>query len=145
MRKFLIILTIFVTTFTLGLAHSTYSTEKYDHDCSRCHSLTNEEAQDLLKDVGQGIKILSIDPIPAKGFWEVAIESQGKKGILYVDLSKRYLFFGSLVDIRTKTNLTQEKMSQLNKVDVSTIPLDDALVMGDKDAKQKVIVFDDPD
>ncbi len=145
MRKFLIIFTISMIALTLGVAHTSYSTEEYDHDCSRCHKITNEEAQDLLKDIAQDINILSINPIPAKGFWEVAVESQGKKGILYVDLSKKYIFFGSLVDIKTKTNLTQEKMVELNKVDVSTIPLNDALVMGEKDAKQKVIVFDDPD
>jgi thiol:disulfide interchange protein DsbC len=34
---------------------------------------------------------------------------------------------------------------ELNKVDVSKIPLEDAIVVGKPDAKHKVIVFDDPE
>jgi protein-disulfide isomerase len=30
-------------------------------------------------------------------------------------------------------------------VDVSKIPLDDAVVMGEKNAKYKIVVFSDPD
>ena len=52
---------------------------------------------------------------------------------------------GALVDIKTKANLTQERFNEINKTDVSLIPLDDALVMGDKDAKNRIIVFTDPD
>ena len=83
--------------------------------------------------------------IPVKGLWEVDIDAAGKKGPLYVDFSKKYLISGAVVSIKDKKNLTQERLTELNKVDVSKIPLDDALVMGDKDAKHRVIVFDDPD
>ena len=36
-------------------------------------------------------------------------------------------------------------MAKINKVDVSQIPVKDALVVGRKDAKTKVIVFTDPE
>jgi thiol:disulfide interchange protein DsbC len=52
---------------------------------------------------------------------------------------------GNLFLIQTKTNLTQEKLQDLTRVDVSQIPLKDALVLGDKNAQYKVIVFSDPD
>jgi thiol:disulfide interchange protein DsbC len=65
--------------------------------------------------------------------------------VVYVDFSKKYLISGALVDIKTKANLTQERFNEINKTDVSLIPLDDALVMGDIDAKKRVIVFTDPD
>ena len=42
-------------------------------------------------------------------------------------------------------NLTGVRYTDLNRVDVSMIPLDDAIVYGNPRAKHKVIVFDDPD
>jgi thiol:disulfide interchange protein DsbC len=50
-----------------------------------------------------------------------------------------------LVSIGEKKNLTQERFIELNKVDISQIPLENALVMGDEKARIRVIVFTDPD
>jgi len=44
-----------------------------------------------------------------------------------------------------KKNLTQERLEELRKIDVSQIPLNDALVLGDQKARIKVISFSDPD
>ena len=119
--------------------------EARGQDCSKCHKLSNDEATDLLKDIIPNIKILDIRLSPAKGFWEVYLESGGRKGLIYVDFSKKYFISGNLVSITGKKNLTQERLAELNKVDVSQIPLEDALVMGDPKAKIRIIAFDDPD
>ena len=79
--------------------------------------------QNIIPDV----VILNIRLSPAKGFWEVYLESGGKKGLLYVDFPKKHFFSGPLVSIREKKNLTQERFIELNKVDVSQIPLENAL------------------
>lgn len=131
----------------LSYAHG-FSTK--GQDCSKCHTLTKDDAAALLKDVIQNVKVLDVRVIPVKGMWEVDIEAGGRKAPLYVHFSKKYLLSGSLVNIAEKKNLTQERAEELNKVvltkdDVSKIPLADALVMGEKNAKHKVIVFDDPD
>ena len=52
---------------------------------------------------------------------------------------------GSLISIRERKNLTQERVAELNKIDVSQIPLDNALVLGDRNARIKIISFHDPD
>ena len=119
--------------------------ESRGQDCSKCHTLTNDEARELLKGIFPDIKILDIKASPAKGFWEVFSEAGKKKGLVYVDFSKKYLILGSLISIKERKNLTQERFTELNKVDVSQIPLGDALVMGDPQAKIRVIVFHDPD
>ena len=82
---------------------------------------------------------------PSKGLWEVYSQSGGRKGIFYVDFGKKHAFLGSMISIAEKKNLSQERLSELNKIDVSQIPLQDALVVGNPNAKFKVIVFDDPD
>lgn len=119
-------------------------------DCSKCHTLTKDDAATLLKDLIPNVKVLEVRVIPVKGMWEVDIESGGRKAPLYVHFSKKYLMSGAIFSITEKRNLTQERAEELNKVvltkdEVSKIPLDDALVMGDKSAKHRVIVFDDPD
>jgi thiol:disulfide interchange protein DsbC len=126
-------------------AANLYAFSEKGQDCAKCHTLSKEDALSLLKDFGQGLKILEVRTGPASGMWEVDVDAGGKKGLVYVHYSKNYVLFGDLYDIKAKKSVTRERLLEINKVDVSQIPLDDALVMGDKDAKYKVIVFDDPD
>jgi len=122
-----------------------YGFEARGQDCSKCHMLSRDEAKDLLKNVIPGVIIFDIRLSPAKGFWEVYLESGGRKGLVYVDFLKKYFFSGALVSIAERKNLTQERLIQLSRVDVSQIPLDDALVMGDPKARIRVIGFVNPD
>ncbi len=116
-----------------------------DQDCLKCHTLTKEEAKDILKSFIPNIKIKNIQESYTRGLWEIIFVSRGKKGITYLDFPKKNLILGNIINIKSKKNITQERLTELNKVDVSIIPVDDALVMGDKNAKNRVIVFDDPD
>jgi thiol:disulfide interchange protein DsbC len=108
-------------------------------------NLSKDEAVTLLKELAPNITVLEVGPSAVKGLWEVAVESNGKKAIVYIDSSKKYMVQGSIIDIQAKANLTQERFNELNKVDLSLVPLDDAVVMGAKDAPNRVIVFTDPD
>jgi len=107
--------------------------------------MTPAEALSALKEVIPEVKVIEVNATPVQGLFEVVVETKGQKGIVYLDSSRKYLVSGSLVDIGAKRNLTQEKSYEINKVNVSEIPLDDALVMGDRNAAKKVIVFSDPD
>ena len=122
-----------------------YAFESRGQECSKCHTLNKDEARDLLKDVVPDVVISDIRLSPVKGVWEVDLESRGRRAIVYVDFLKKYFFSGALVSIGEKKNLTEERFIDLNRVDVSQIPLEDALVMGDQKARIRVIVFTDPD
>jgi thiol:disulfide interchange protein DsbC len=89
--------------------------------------------------------VLGVGVGSVKYLFEISVESNGKKGIVYIDFSKKHLFTGSLYQIQGKRNLSQESLSEINKVNVSQIPLGDAIVLGKKNAKYRVIVFDDPE
>ncbi len=145
MRKFILIFFVVIYITSLLFIRNTHSIDKCEPDCTKCHQATKDEMLNLIKEGIPDVKIIEVRSSPVKGLWEIAVESRGQKGIVYIDSSKKYLISGSIVDLKTKANLTQERSIELNKVDVSLIPLDDALVMGDKDAKYRVIVFDDPD
>lgn len=125
-----------------GISHGFGGPEQ---ECSKCHTLNTTEATELLKHLEPNINIIEIRTAPVKGFWEIAVESAGRKGLVYVDFGKKHFLFGQIVLAKGQRNLTQERFDELNKIDVSQIPLDNAVVMGDKNAKKRVIVFDDPD
>jgi thiol:disulfide interchange protein DsbC len=135
----------FLLLFCLLSVVNSYGFEAQGQDCSKCHVLSNSEARDLLKNIIPDVVILDIRSSPAKGFWEVYLESRGRKGLVYIDFPKKHFFSGRLISIAEKKNLTQERLIELNKVDVSQIPLDDAIVLGDQKARIRVIVFTDPD
>jgi len=137
-----IILLLLLTPVFCGLS---FGFETKGQDCSKCHTLTAAEAKDLIKGFYPDARIVEVASSPLKVAWEVFVDIGGRKGILYVDFSKKHLILGSIVSLGDRRNLTQERFNELNRVDVSQIPLDDALVMGDPKARIRVIVFTDPD
>ena len=134
-----VLLSMLIIILLLSLSYSQGYCEK------ESLSLSVDEAFTLLKDLDPNIKVIAVKPSPIEGLWEVDIETGGKKIPVYIDLSKKYLISGSIIDIKGKKDLTQERLSEINKVDVSQIPLDDAVVIGDRQARYRVIVFDDPE
>ncbi len=110
--------------------------------CTDCHSLTRDEAVKIL---GSGVdNVLSVRMSPVNGLWEVDVQKAGQRWPLYIDFSKEYVIAGQILQMSTKKNLTGNRILSMNRVDVSQIPLSGAIVVGKKDAKRRIIVFDDP-
>ncbi|MBF0457354.1 MAG: DsbC family protein [Nitrospirae bacterium] len=120
-----------------------------DTNCATCHKLEKQEASEIVKELNPGLAVEDVQLSPSKGLWEIVVKSKaepkGEKVILYLDFSKGNMFIGKLIKLKTKENLTEKRNMELNKVDYSAIPIKDALFLGDKNAKHKVIVFTDPD
>lgn len=110
--------------------------------CTDCHNLTRDEAVKILGSTVDNVT--SVRPSPVNGLWEVDVENAGKRFPLYIDFSKEYVISGQILQMSTKKNLTGSRILSLNRVDVSQIPLAGAIVVGRKDAKRRIIVFDDP-
>jgi thiol:disulfide interchange protein DsbC len=108
-------------------------------------TLSRDQAKSTLSSIIPDITILSLKKSMIDGLWEVGFESRGKKGIIYLDESLTYVIAGNLVHIQSRKNLTEESFALINKVDLSLIPYEKALVIGDKKAKHRVAVFDDVD
>lgn len=136
-------LTIIILLFCAHNAFSFTQDGCGSGDCRDCHNMNKKEAATLLSLSEDSISELKFAEVP--GLWEVDIEQQGKIIPVYVDFSKQYLISGTVIKIADKQNITQNRYTALNPVDVSQIPLDDALIVGSPDAKNKIIVFDDPE
>jgi len=139
-----ILFSLFIAVLLTPVA-SSYGFSTKGEDCAKCHTLTKDEASALLKEAIPNVTVLEVRTGPVQGIWEIDVEAGGKKGPMYLDFSKTHLIAGQIYAIKEKRNLTQERLTEINKVDVSQIPLDDALLMGDKNAKYKIVVFDDPE
>jgi thiol:disulfide interchange protein DsbC len=144
MRKTFVLLFSFITILSCSDSPS-FGFEAKGQDCSKCHTLTPHEARDLLKSLYPDVKVIEVGTSPVKASWEILIEAGKRKGLVYIDFSKKHALLGSIISIKERKNLTQERFAELNKVDVSQIPLEDAVVMGDPKARIRVIVFTDPD
>ncbi len=112
-------------------------------ECAECHSLTRDDAATLLS--GTVDNVLKVEPSIVGGLWVVDIVKEGRKWPVYIDFSKRFLISGQIIQIATKENVTEGRFLRLNKVNVSLIPLENAIVIGDPKAKRRIIEFSDPD
>lgn len=87
------------------------------------------------------IKIDSIKPSVVKGLFEVRVGAN----ILYVSEDGKYLLQGRLVDVEARTDLTEEKLSELRKSELEKIGQDNMIVFKPKIARHKVWIFTDID
>jgi thiol:disulfide interchange protein DsbC len=128
---------IFITVVLLTAAASTaIAADK---------KLTVGEAAVLLQQLGPDVEVISVGPAPVEGLWEVVVKFRGYNKIIYMDSAGKHIIEGSIINLAAKVNLTKLKLDEINVVDFSRIPLGDALVMGKKEARHRVVVFDDPD
>ncbi|MES2366306.1 MAG: DsbC family protein [Pseudomonadota bacterium] len=88
-----------------------------------------------------GAAIASIAKTSYSGLYEVLIDGQ----IVYVDDNAKYLFVGSVVDIKTRQNLTNERLEKLNAVKFDSLPFADAIKTVKGDGTRKLAIFSDPD
>lgn len=147
MNRFAVVIAAVFLFFYAVPAHS-FSDSGCDGDCQKCHSITNEDVMGMLKKMNSTAKVVGIQMSPVKGLWEVTVDEEGKKGIFYTDFSKKYMIAGPIVELDSGSNKTRESIDKIQnsrKVDVSSIPLGNALVLGSRSAPKKVIVFTDPD
>ncbi|WP_275586907.1 disulfide isomerase DsbC N-terminal domain-containing protein, partial [Serratia marcescens] len=63
-------------------------------------------------------KIDEVRPAPMPGLWEVRIGNE----LRYTDATGTYLIEGELIDIKARKNLTEERMTQINRVDFAALP-----------------------
>ncbi len=114
-----------------------------------CVSLGGEEIKEILKKLNvPDAKVISIAESPINRICEVVIDIMGQTKIFYLDVNKNYLILGSLVEVSTMTNKTMEAIHRIQdkkRIDIAKIPLTDALVLGEKSAAKKIVVFTDPD
>jgi thiol:disulfide interchange protein DsbC len=83
----------------------------------------------------------SVKKTPYGGLYEVVLKS-GE--LLYTDGNVSFIIDGSLIDAKTRKNVTQARMAQLMKIDFATLPLDQAIKQVRGNGKRVIASFEDP-
>jgi thiol:disulfide interchange protein DsbC len=114
-----------------------------------CLAIGDEELKGVFTKLNvPGAKILSVAESPIKGLCEIVIDNMGRMGIFYLDSDKKYFIFGSLVELADMSDKTRESIKNIQdkkRIDITKIPVEEALILGKSEASKKVIVFTDPD
>lgn len=87
------------------------------------------------------IAVKSVSPSPLPGIYEVY--AAGK--MIYTDETAKYLFFGNLLDVQNKKNLTEDRLAELSRIDIKQLPLDQAIKYVKGKGERTLYVFSDPD
>ena len=123
------------------------ATEKvHNGDCASCHTLTEKEATEILKKTGG--TVTSVKQAPIKGFFELLVERDTQKGIIYLDYGKKHLMQGMIFNLEKLESVSAHKLEppkQQTSLDVNSIPTKNVVIMGNPKAAKKLYVFTDPD
>lgn len=122
--------------------------EVHGTDCASCHKLNEKDATDLLKKIG--VTVTSVKQAPVRGVFELLVEKDGKKGLLFLDYAKKNIIQGGVFSLDTLQPvaahpLDQFQPKQVTSVDPKTIPVENAVIIGNPKGGKKLYVFTDPD
>ena len=85
-------------------------------------------------------KIDEVTKTPVPGLYELRIGTE----VFYTDEQGNHVIEGHVIDTRTRANLTQARIDKLTQIDVSKLPLKDAIVWKQGTGDRKLVVFADP-
>jgi thiol:disulfide interchange protein DsbC len=113
------------------------------HNCNSCHKFDEAKFKDLMG--APQLKVVSYEMVD--GLWQVLYEAApGQHNVIYVSPKFDSVFYGQIL-AKNGRNLTREYMlAHAPQIDTTGIPVRDAIfVMGNREAKNKIFVFDDPE
>lgn len=85
--------------------------------------------------------VASVQKTPYSGLFEVYLDGQ----LIYVDAKAQYVFAGDMIELKTRNNLTQERLRRLQAIDWKTLPLNNALKTVKGNGQRQLAVFSDVD
>ena len=97
--------------------------------------------KNLSERIPQMPRIEEITRSPMAGLYEIRLSTNE---IYYSDAEGNFLIQGSLIDTKSKRNLTEEREAKLSAIDFSSLPLKDAITIVRGNGKRKLAVFEDP-
>ena len=97
--------------------------------------------KNLAERLPQMPKIEEISRTPMPGLYELRLSTNE---IYYSDAEGNFLINGSLLDTKSRRNLTDEREAKLSAIDFASLPIKDAITIVHGNGKRKLAVFEDP-
>ena len=86
-------------------------------------------------------KIDEISKTPMPGLFEVRFNGTD---LFYTDAQGNFLLQGSLIDTRSRVDLTEQRVNKLTAIAFADLPIKDAFTIVRGNGKRKMAVFEDP-
>ena len=87
-----------------------------------------------------GLTLNGVSTTPFAGLYEIRIGSD----LVYADAEVNFVLQGSLIDAKSRSDLTARRITELSRVDFHALPLGDAIKQVKGDGSRQVAVFEDP-
>ena len=85
-------------------------------------------------------KIDEVSKTPMNGLYEIRMGNE----VMYSDAEGNFLIQGTLIDVRQKRNLTEERVDKLSAIPFDQLPMKTAFTQVRGNGKRKLAVFADP-
>jgi thiol:disulfide interchange protein DsbC len=85
-------------------------------------------------------KIDEVTKTAIPGLYEIRVGTD----VLYTDEQGNYIIEGQLIETKTRTNLTEQRVAKLTAIDFKALPLKDAMVWKQGTGERKLVIFADP-
>lgn len=106
------------------------------------HATSDMQAvKDQLAKAFPGISVEKLRPSALSGFYELEVDAQ----LVYVSADGKYIFFGDLVELQTRKNLTEAWREQTALKMIEEVGEKNMIVIGPAKAKRTITVFTDVD
>ena len=101
-----------------------------------------DEIKARLQKSFESVKFEKVSPSAIwPGLYEVVTETE----LAYTNADGSLLFAGRILDTGTKTDLTGKRWNELNRIDIKTLPLENAIKTVRGDGSRTLVLFSDPD
>lgn len=87
-----------------------------------------------------GVAVTAVSATPYAGLYEIQLGMD----LLYTNAHADYLMQGSLIDSKTRADLTSARLAKLSQVAFSSLPLERAIKQVKGNGARKLAVFEDP-
>jgi thiol:disulfide interchange protein DsbC len=130
--KFTALLAASIIAAFTGLPAAAQDADKPKSDVERVKAELQKKITDAPVD--------TVRKVSYGGLYEVLIGGD----IFYTDAKAEFLVAGSIIDLKTKENVTEARMRQVNMIKWDTLPLDHAIKIVRGTGIRKIAIFEDP-
>ncbi|AYR21174.1 DsbC family protein [Alcaligenes faecalis] len=99
-----------------------------------------EATRQAFEAVFPGVTVDGIRATPFPNLLEVEVGGT----LLYTDPQVNFVMQGSLLDSKSRIDLTEQRMQELSRVSLNDLPLDKAIKLVKGDGSGQMVVFEDP-
>jgi thiol:disulfide interchange protein DsbC len=85
-----------------------------------------------------------IDSVRKAGYGSLYEVIVGGGDIVYTDENASFILSGSLIDLKNKQNVTEDRLRQVNAIAWADLPLDQAIKIQRGNGVRKIAIFEDP-